>query len=97
MAGVRFDVVRLAVRLTPRGGADRVDAVLAGVLHVRVAAAPVDGAANDALIRLIAETLSVPRSAVRLVRGAQSRHKVIEIGAPGLHEIVAERWPELAS
>ena len=43
---------RFAVRLTPRGGADRVDGVLAGALRVRVAAAPVDGAANAALMAL---------------------------------------------
>lgn len=95
MPAPRFEAVRLAIRLTPRGGADRVDAVVAGVLHVRVAAAPVDGAANDALIRLIAESVAVPRSAVRLVRGGQSRHKVLEVVGPGVRESIAERWPDL--
>ena len=97
MSATGFDAVRLAVRLTPRGGVDRVDAVLAGVLHVRVAAAPVDGAANEALIRLIAEAVAVPRSAVRLVRGTQGRHKIVEVVGPGVREAVAERWPGLVS
>lgn len=95
MSPPAFDTVRLAVRLTPRGGSDRVDAVLSGVLHVRVAAAAEDGAANDALIRLIAESVAVPRSAVRLVRGSQSRHKLMEIVGPGARDAVAECWPGL--
>ncbi|OGO59077.1 MAG: hypothetical protein A2V85_01375 [Chloroflexi bacterium RBG_16_72_14] len=59
--------VRFAVRLTPRGGSDRVEGVIDGVLRARVAAPPVEGAANQALLRLIAQELDVPRRDVRLV------------------------------
>ena len=85
--------VRFGVRLTPRGGQDRVDGVTAGVLRVRVAAPPVDGAANDALVKLLASELGVPRSAVRLVSGATARTKLIEVD--GADAVVAARWPGL--
>jgi uncharacterized protein (TIGR00251 family) len=74
----------LAVRLTPRGGRDAVegwtrDAKGRLCLKVRVAAPPVDGAANAALVRLIAKTLGRPIGAVRLVSGERSRIKRLEI------------------
>ena len=61
--------VRFAVRLTPRAAVDRVDGVTDGVLRARVGAPAVEGAANNALIRLIAEELGVARSDVRIVAG----------------------------
>ena len=57
------DDVRFAVRLTPGAVADRVDGVVDGVLRARVAAPAVAGAANHALVRLIAAELGVPRGA----------------------------------
>ena len=84
---------RLAVRLTPRAGRDAVDGVRDGVLRVRVAAPPVDGA-NEALLRLLASELDVPRRAVRLVSGETARAKVIEVdGVPA--EAIVARWPGL--
>ena len=86
--------MRIAVRLTPRGGRDAVEGFSqdeAGrpVLKARVAAAPVDGEANAALTRLIAKVLGVPRSAVRLVSGETARLKVLDID--GLDEAEALR------
>lgn len=86
---------RLRVRLTPRGGADRVDGVATGVLRVRVAAAPVDGAANESLERFLARELGVPRSAVRIASGATARTKVVDVD--GLDpEDLRRRWPGIA-
>ena len=70
----------LTVRLTPRAARDRIvgfetDARGQRVLKVAVAAAPVDGAANAALIRLLAKQLGLPTSAVTLVAGAAARLK----------------------
>jgi uncharacterized protein YggU (UPF0235/DUF167 family) len=80
--------------LTPRGGADRIDGVADGVLRVRVAAAPVDGAANTSLIRLLASALDVPASTVRLVSGTTARRKVIEV--EGITPTaLRSRWPDL--
>lgn len=66
-----------------------------GVLLARVAAAPVDGAANRALVRLLAETLSVPPGAVTLVAGATGRRKRLLVEGLDRADILA-RWPGLA-
>ena len=71
---------RFGVRLTPRGGRDAVDGVDAeGRLAVRVSAPPVDGAANDALVRLLADALDVPRITVVIESGATSRVKRLRV------------------
>ena len=67
------------VRVIPRAGRDAVAGVRDGALLVRLAAAPVDGAANEALVRVLAETLGVPRRAVTLVSGERSRRKRVRI------------------
>ena len=61
---------------------------------MRVAAAPVDGAANQALTRLIAAGLGVPSRRVRLVAGATNRRKVIEVEGVDADAVKA-RWPGL--
>lgn len=79
-------MARIAVKLTPGAAVERIDGwdVDAGgrpVLKVRVRARPVEGEANAALIRFLARTLDLPRSAVELARGGQSRTKMIVIEA----------------
>ncbi|HEX8938966.1 MAG TPA: DUF167 family protein [Candidatus Limnocylindrales bacterium] len=86
--------VRFAVRLTPRAGEDRVDGVVDGVLRARVAAPAIQGAANAALLRLLATELRVSRTSVRLVAGAAGRQKLVVV--EGIEpEDVQSRWPEL--
>ena len=85
---------RFAVRLTPRGGADRVDGVVDGVLRVRVAAPAVDGAANQALLRLLATELEIPRTSIRIVAGAGGRGKLIVAEGLQSGQLLA-RWPDL--
>lgn len=70
---------RIDVRVTPRGGRDTIVGWRDGALAVRIAAAPVEGAANAALIKMLARRLGVPPSSITLVAGARSRVKVIEI------------------
>jgi len=86
--------VRFAVRLTPRASADGIDGVADGVLRARVGAPAVEGAANNALIRLIADELGVARRDVRIIAGAASRQKLIVVDGVDPEEIVA-RWPGL--
>ncbi len=85
---------RFGVRLTPRGGLDRVDGVVDGTLRARVAASAVDGAANQALLRLIADELGVPRRSVRLISGASARTKVVAVDGVEPAALAA-RWPGL--
>ena len=92
---IRQHDLRFAVRLTPRGGFDKVEGVNeAGALVVRVAAAPVGGGANTALVRLLAEELAVARGAVRLVAGATGRQKLVAVEGITAEEVLA-RWPGL--
>lgn len=84
--------MRLPIRLTAGAGVDRIDGVLDGRLRARVAARPVDGAANEALLRLIAAELGLSRSRVALRTGATSRTKVVDVEgvAP---DAIRSRWP----
>lgn len=74
----------LSVRLTPKAARDGIDGAAtlsdgSSVAKMRVRAVPEDGKANDALIRLVAQALDVPRSTVRLQSGATARTKVLAI------------------
>jgi uncharacterized protein (TIGR00251 family) len=86
--------VRFAVRLAPRASSNHVDGVLNGALKVRVAAAAVEGAANSALVHLLAEELGVARRDVRIVAGATSRQKLVVVDGVD-REVVVARWPGL--
>ncbi|HEX5480439.1 MAG TPA: DUF167 domain-containing protein [Dehalococcoidia bacterium] len=78
------DRARIAVRVTPRAGRDAIDgwsldAAGQRVLRVRVAAAPVDGDANESVLRLLSNALGVRRTSLRIVSGASSRTKLVEV------------------
>lgn len=88
----------LQVRLTPRGGRDALEGLseLADgrtVLKARVRAVPEDGAANRALIALLAKALGLPKSDVRVSSGHTARLKELEIAGNGT--ALAERLAEL--
>ncbi|MBK1735377.1 hypothetical protein CKO15_08790 [Halorhodospira abdelmalekii] len=72
----------LQLKLQPRSSKEQLGEPLAGRLKVHVTAPPADGAANDRLLRLLAKSCGVPRSAVRIAAGAKSREKTIEIHDP---------------
>jgi uncharacterized protein len=76
--------VRVAVRLTPRAGADRLVGVAhladgSRILKVSVTAPPADGRANDALLHLLAKEWAVPRRDLAIVSGQKSRSKIVRI------------------
>jgi hypothetical protein len=73
------DGTRLALRVQPRASRSEVAGRHGEALKVRLAAQPVDGAANEALVRFLAEALQVPRAAVTLVAGPVSRSKVVQV------------------
>jgi uncharacterized protein len=70
---------RLRLRVQASAQHDEVVAVRNGVLVIRVTAPAVEGRANEALRRLVAKRLGVPKSAITIVRGHHSRDKLIEI------------------
>jgi len=76
--------LRVAVRLTPRGRADRIEGVVrladgSPVLKASVGAPPEDGRANEALLRLLAAELGLARRDLAIVAGARSRNKSVRI------------------
>jgi uncharacterized protein (TIGR00251 family) len=73
------DSTVLVVRVTPRAGRDEIAGWQGDELRVRLRAPPVDGRANEALVRLLASSLAVPRSSIELVTGATARVKRLRI------------------
>ena len=92
--------VVFALRLTPKGGRDRVEGWIVGAagkeyLKARVSVPPQDGKANAALIALLAKTLGLPKSSIRIAAGETARLKTIAIKSesPSLRARL-ETWGE---
>ena len=79
----------LAVRLQPRAGRTEVAGLHGDALKIRVAAPPVEGAANDALRRFLADRLALPLARVHIERGATSRAKVVRLQGIPAAEVAA--------
>ena len=73
------DGVSLRVRVKARASRSRVLGEREGQLEVAVSAPPVDGAANEELVRILAEYFDVPRSAFAIFRGSSGRSKIVRI------------------
>jgi uncharacterized protein (TIGR00251 family) len=71
--------LRLRIHLQPRAKGNRVLQRHGDVIKVQVQAPPSDGAANTALVALLASTLAVPRHSIRILHGARGRQKLIEV------------------
>ena len=69
----------VAVRVQPQAAREAIVGWAAGALRVRVTAPPENGRANDAVAALLARALGVRPSAVRVVRGARSRDKIVRV------------------
>ena len=72
--GITFDV-----QVVPRASRDRLGPVHGDRLKVQLTAPPVDGAANDALVALVAKSLGCPRGDVAIVRGHTGRKKTVRV------------------
>lgn len=81
--------LRFEVRAKPRAKKSRVVGVEDGRLTLALAAPPVDGAANDALVAFLADLLGLPLRAVSILRGTSSRHKLVAV--TGLDEAALRR------
>ncbi|EFH90431.1 DUF167 domain-containing protein [Ktedonobacter racemifer] len=76
--------MQVPVRVIPRSNRNTLEWE-EGAIKARLTAPPVDGAANAALIALLAETLSLPKRAITLIRGTTGRQKIVEI--EGLEQV----------
>jgi uncharacterized protein (TIGR00251 family) len=71
----------------PRASRDEIAGLAGGAIRVRLTAPPVEGAANEALLRFLAARLCVPRSALTLVSGHTGRAKVVAVGGVSAEEV----------
>ncbi len=84
------DGVTLAIKLQPRAFKNEIGEAGGPELRIRVTAPPVDAAANEALLRLLADTLGCPRSKVELLRGHTARHKVVKVYGMNATEVLTQ-------
>lgn len=78
---------RIAIYVQPRASKTMIAGMHDGCVKVRLAAPPVDGAANSALIEFVAERLRIARSRVRIVTGQTSRRKVVEVDGVSVEQL----------
>ena len=76
---IQGDECIFSVRVVPRASRSEIVGEYDGALRVRIAAPPVDDAANEELIRILARTFKVPRSAVFIVKGRSAKLKQVRI------------------
>jgi len=93
------DLVAFRVHLQPRASRDGIVGETEGLLKLRVAAPPVDGRANEACLRLLADALDLPISRIRIATGHHSRVKTIQItgaSADAIRTILQEMLERLS-
>ena len=78
--------VRLRLRIQPRASREEIAGVAGDMIRIRLTAPPVDGTANEALVRFLAVRLQVPRSAVELVSGHTGRTKLVAVTGVSVEE-----------
>jgi uncharacterized protein len=85
---VQPDGILLSVKLQPRASANEIGEALGSELRIKVTAPPVEAAANEALLKLLAQQLHCPRNRVDLVRGHTSRHKTVKLYGFAAQDVV---------
>jgi uncharacterized protein (TIGR00251 family) len=76
--------VRISVQIAPNAKKSEVTGVLDDALKIRLQAQPIEGKANEALVRFLADLLAVPKSAVSITHGHTNKRKMIEAVAPAM-------------
>ncbi|MDD3852266.1 MAG: DUF167 domain-containing protein [Syntrophomonadaceae bacterium] len=71
--------VRLNIRVQPRSSQNKICGVTDGAIKIKITAPPVDGEANQAVIKLLAQWLGVPRSNISIPKGETSKNKIVDI------------------
>ena len=83
--------VKLAVQITPNAKKTEVVGVLDEALKLKLQAQPIEGKANEALVKFLAKALGVPRSAVAITHGLTSKRKLVEVASASLTPADVER------
>jgi uncharacterized protein (TIGR00251 family) len=86
----RKEGVCLLVKVQPRAACNEIGAVLGNELKIKVTAPPVDSAANEAVLELLADVLGCARNRVHLARGQSSSHKQILVQGMTLADVEAK-------
>ncbi len=73
--------LRIAVQVMPNAGKSEVLEEIEGALKIRLKALPIEGRANEALVRFIADLLDIPKGRVSVTHGLTSRLKIVEVEA----------------
>jgi hypothetical protein len=81
------DGITFNVKVIPRAKRDEIVGVEGDAVKIRLNAPPVEGRANEALVKFLADIFKIPRSHIEIVRGETSRHKVVRVRGVALEEI----------
>lgn len=76
--------IRITVSIAPNAKKNEITGILDDALKIRLQAQPIEGKANDALIRYLADVLGVPKSAISIMHGHTGRRKIIEVASAKL-------------
>jgi uncharacterized protein (TIGR00251 family) len=85
---IQSDGILLAIKVQPRASVNEIGTPLGEELRIKVTAPPVDAAANEALLDLLASKLDSPRRRVELIRGQKSRHKLVKLYGFSVEEVL---------
>ena len=88
--------VRFLVRVQPRASRSEIAGMHGNAIKIRLTSPPVDDAANEELIALLARELGISRAAVRIVPGARARSKVVEVVGATIDRVMQLATKEIA-
>jgi uncharacterized protein len=82
----RGENILIPVRVQPGASKDAIACIREGYLLIRLCSPPVDGRANDSLVRFVADRLDIPRSSVRIIQGIKNRKKLLEVAGVSIED-----------
>lgn len=85
----RGEAVAFGVHVVPRASRDKIAGIRDGAVRIRLTAPPVEGAANEALVRFLSSVLRVPKQDIEIVSGQTARRKVVSVYGLSKEEIEA--------
>ena len=86
-------MAKISIQVHPGARKNEVLRFETGVWHIKVAAPPVEGKANEALIKFLSKSLDIPKSKISLEKGTTSRHKIISVEGLSTEQIQSLLFP----